>query len=640
MINDVPNEYVVPLDANGRRVDHHLRKELNYGCIEFVAPLEYTVRPPMPPVYFFVIDVSYYAVISGMLDAAVNTIRAHIKDLPGAPRTQIGFLTFDSTVHFYSLKSTLTKPQMMVVPDIDDLFLPVPDDLLVNLNDSMHVVESLLDNLSATFQSNQRVESALGPALRAAYGVMKNVGGKMVVFQSSLPSLGVAALKNREGPKLAVDKELALLRPADQFYKVLALDCSRQQISVDLFLMPPGYVDVATLSSMSQFTGGQVFYYPPGELQQKIEKFRRDLSRDLTRPTGFEAVMRVRCGKGLRVQTHFGNHFIKSTDLLALPNIDSDKAFAVQLDLTEGLSSLKHVSLQAALLYTSTTGERRIRALNLCLPVTSQLSDLYKYADVNAIMNLTAKMAIERALNASKLSEAREAVLNQCIDALVEYRNNFAKGSPTLATPSTLHLLPLYTFSLIKNAVIRAGEMRSDERSYAMSLLRTMPVFLSEPFIYPRLFCVSSFPPHVGLPDPSTGAIALPPLLELQSENVARDQAYLLDDGQSLYLWIGKLISSEFLAQVFGVHSFDALETDGAVPNKESPIGQRLNAIIDYLRSQRPLFQRLFVIKESDGWEYKFTSLLIYDRTKAFTTTYPEFLRELQKLVASKSTSR
>jgi len=66
-----------------------------------------------------------------------------------------------------------------------------------------------------------------------------------------------------------------------------------------------------------------VFYYSPTEPQQKIEKFRRDLQRCLTRHTGFEAVMRVRCSKGLRVQQHYGNHFIKSTDLLALPNVDT-----------------------------------------------------------------------------------------------------------------------------------------------------------------------------------------------------------------------------------------------------------------------------------------------------------------------------
>jgi len=45
----------------------------------------------------------------------------------------------------------------------------------------------------------------------------------MVVFQSSLPSLGVASLKNRETGKISNDKEIALLRPVDHFYKNLAL---------------------------------------------------------------------------------------------------------------------------------------------------------------------------------------------------------------------------------------------------------------------------------------------------------------------------------------------------------------------------------------------------------------------------------
>lgn len=34
------------------------RQELTHGSVEFIAPAEYTVRPPMPPCYFFVIDVS------------------------------------------------------------------------------------------------------------------------------------------------------------------------------------------------------------------------------------------------------------------------------------------------------------------------------------------------------------------------------------------------------------------------------------------------------------------------------------------------------------------------------------------------------------------------------------------------------
>lgn len=62
--------------------------------------------------------------------------------------TQVGFCTFNSSVHYYNLKSDLSQPQMLVVPDLADPFLPVPDDLLVNLSESRSVVDTLLDNLA------------------------------------------------------------------------------------------------------------------------------------------------------------------------------------------------------------------------------------------------------------------------------------------------------------------------------------------------------------------------------------------------------------------------------------------------------------------------------------------------------------
>ena len=43
-----------------------------------------------------------------------QAIKDSLDGLPGGERTQIGFLTFDSTLHFYNLKSSLTQPQMMV----------------------------------------------------------------------------------------------------------------------------------------------------------------------------------------------------------------------------------------------------------------------------------------------------------------------------------------------------------------------------------------------------------------------------------------------------------------------------------------------------------------------------------------------
>ena len=63
-----------------------------------------------------------------------------------------GFITFDNSVHFYNLKSTLKAPQMLVVSDVSDLIMPSPDDLLANLQDSRVVVDTLLDSLPSMFQ--------------------------------------------------------------------------------------------------------------------------------------------------------------------------------------------------------------------------------------------------------------------------------------------------------------------------------------------------------------------------------------------------------------------------------------------------------------------------------------------------------
>lgn len=72
----VPGEYFAHLDATGRRIDLDQRPELTKGSVEFVAPTEYMMRPPMPPVYFFLIDVSISAVRSGMIEVSTSSYMA------------------------------------------------------------------------------------------------------------------------------------------------------------------------------------------------------------------------------------------------------------------------------------------------------------------------------------------------------------------------------------------------------------------------------------------------------------------------------------------------------------------------------------------------------------------------------------
>ncbi|CAK0832601.1 unnamed protein product, partial [Prorocentrum cordatum] len=132
-----PDQYFASLDETGKRTDRYQRPELSRGAIEYIAPGEYMVRPPQPPVFMFVIDVSYTAVVTGMLDTVVASIKEAILsgNLPGGSRTQIGIITFDTSLHFYNLNANLSQPQMLVVSDLEDIFVPLPDDVLVPIQD-------------------------------------------------------------------------------------------------------------------------------------------------------------------------------------------------------------------------------------------------------------------------------------------------------------------------------------------------------------------------------------------------------------------------------------------------------------------------------------------------------------------------
>jgi len=643
--NEVPNDYFCGLNQDGRRTDVNERPELSHGIVEFVAGNEYLVRPPQPPVYFFVIDVSYYAVVSGMLASAVAAIKATLDKFSDV-RTQVGFITFDSSVHFYVMKPNLSAPHMMVVGDVENIFLPVSDDLLITVSEAKILVTTLLDRLPLMFANTKIVDSALGPALRAAFGITRVIGGKILLFQCAMPNLGVAKLKARDDPKLlGTEKETQLLVPEESFYKNYALDCSRAQISVDTFIFASTvYTDVPALSIMSQITGGQSYFYPVATLDDgDKEKFAADIVEDLTRVTGFEAVIRVRCSKGVNIGGYYGNFFIRSNDLLALPNCDSDKAYACTFNVVENMTNVRYIAVQAALLYTTATRERRIRVLTSCLPVSSALADVFKGADTEALVTLNTQIAIDRALT-SKLSDARDLLLAKCVDLLATYRVSFgANVSPSqLLLPDSLKLLPLYTLAQLKSPMFRPGQdQRPADRVAAMNLCRILPVSLLIPYIYPRLFALHTLTPEMGKKDAATNTVgSLPPVLNLSSEKFDRRGAFLLSDGQCFLIWVGKQTAPELIQQLFGVSGIETLNpaTAKLVP-QTSEFAERVCNILDVLRSLSPFYQRVHIVRETDPLEHKFYAAFIEDKNRTQAVSYYEFLQVLQREIPKSAPS-
>ncbi|KAM4748180.1 protein transport protein Sec24A [Rhinophrynus dorsalis] len=635
-VNDVPEEFMYnPVT----RVygEPHKRPEVQNATIEFMAPSEYMLRPPQPPVYLFMFDVSHNAVETGYLNTACQTLLDNLDWLPGNTRTKIGFITFDSTIHFYSLQEGLSQPQMLVVSDIDDVFIPMPENLLVNLNESKELVQDLLKNLPQMFTKSSETQSALGPALQAAFKLTSPTGGRISVFQTQLPSLGAGALKPREEPnQKSTAKEIHNLTPATDFYKKLALDCSGQQIAVDLFLLGGRYSDLASLGCISRYSAGSVYYYRAYHHQHnpvQVEKLQKELKRYLTRKIGFEAVMRIRCTKGLSIHTFHGNFFVRSTDLLSLPNVNPDAGYAVQMSVEENLTDTPVVSFQSALLYTSSKGERRIRVHTMCLPVVSALSDVYAGADVQAVTGLLANMAVDRSITSS-LSDARDALVNAAIDSLSAYRSSvLTVQQPGLMAPQSLRLFPLFVLALLKQKAFQTGTNAGlDERTFAMCQIKNQPLVYLMLMTHPNLYRVDNLTDEGAL-NINDRTIPQPPILQLSVEKLNRDGAYVMDAGSMLLLWVGRNCGQNFFTQVLGVSNYSSMPQEMTqLPELDTAESARVIAFISWLREQRPFFPTLHIIRDESPLKSIFLQNMIEDRTES-ALSYYEFLLHLQQQV-------
>ena len=641
VVNEIPSSYFAPLDPQGRRVDVLQRPELFHGVVDIIAPADYMVRQPMPPTFFFVIDVSFASVQSGVLSTIADCIRSCLDTLPGDKRTLVGFLTFDSALHFYTLKgsgeSMGSGVSMWVCSDLDDVFLPQPADLLVNLDECRQQVESFLSSLPTMFTATRDVESCLGSALDAAQQVVSRIGGRLLTFLSCLPSLGPGRLVNREQSRLlGSDKESTLLQAAHgmDYYKKRAVAFTKYQICCDVFVFSEQYMDIATLADLSKLTGGQLFYYPgySSSNKQHPHKLRKELTRCLTRTQGWEAVIRIRATKGVQVTDFHGNFYLRGSDLLALPGVDSDKAFTFELRNDDQMLQERAVCVQTALLYTTSSGERRIRVLTVCLPASANLLELYERANTNAMVNLMVKQAI-RTVFVENLDKAREGLRNRTVVLLRTYRSLLAKLPPPVQQSQELLLLPLMTLGAVKSLGLKEGnDLRSDVRAYILSLMYAMGIVELETFIRPRMLPIHAMQGGEGLPAPTAGgstdeavvAIQLPQEAALTAESLQPNAAYLLDNGLEFLIRVGRQCDPNFLHAVFGVYSLQGVdskqlsvrEEDGTVATANDTL-HRVRSVLSYLRAVSSHWQCVFVVQEGEPAEMRFFNLLIEDRNQS-----------------------
>lgn len=254
--NETPREYFCHLGGDGRRRDWLERPELRFGTVEFVANSTYMVRPPMPPTYLFMIDVSYAAVSSGVTAAACQVVKDTLGDIPGQERALVGVATFDSSLHFYRLPKGDAggPPHMLVVADVTEPYAPLPSSVAVPLEESRDALTSLLESLPGMFAASPRPENACAAAVKAGVETIRATGGRVVLFTSGCPTAGLGALRPRDGRGEGEKDALKSCAPADKAYEQMAAAAGELQVAIDVYLLAQGAAEVATMGMLTHCT--------------------------------------------------------------------------------------------------------------------------------------------------------------------------------------------------------------------------------------------------------------------------------------------------------------------------------------------------------------------------------------------------
>jgi len=95
---------------------------------------------------------------------------------------------------------------------------------------------------------------------------------------------------------------------------------------------------------------------------------------------------------GLKISDYHGNFYMKNATDIEMAGLDSQKAFGIIMKHDGKLDEKSESSIQCALLYTTASGQRRIRVHTLSVPNTSLLGNVFRYAEMDTTVNLLAKI--------------------------------------------------------------------------------------------------------------------------------------------------------------------------------------------------------------------------------------------------------
>ncbi|NXD71206.1 SC24D protein, partial [Eolophus roseicapillus] len=546
-VNDVPPFFFQHLDHIGRRVDHYERPELSLGSYEYIATLDYcrNNKPPKPPAYIFMIDVSYRNINSGLVKLICEELKTLLDKLPReeqeeSKKERKKERKKDKVLHFFNVKKKERKKERKKVSDVGEVFVPKKERKKERKKESRSVVINLLDQIPEKKERKKERKKVFAPVIQAGMKKerKKERKKKLFIFHSSLPRKKERKKERKRDDKKLLNterkKERKKERKRGTATKERKKDCVANGCCVNKKERKKERKKVASLGLVTLYTGGTLYKYnnfQKERLDADSPRFLKERKKERKKESGFDAVMRKERKKE-RATDFFGAIYKERKKERKKERVDCDKAVTVEERKKERKKESTGALIQKASLQMLSVKEKKERKKERKKENQKPAESRYKKErkkERKKVLYSSVFVAFKKERKKER-KKVREMLVNQTAHMLACYRKNCASPSAVsqLVLPDAMKVLPVYMNCLSKSCVlVGRPEIPTDERAYHRQLVTSMGVADTQLFFYPQLLPVVST---------LVKESAIPAAVRCSEERLSEGGAFLLANGLIMFL--------------------------------------------------------------------------------------------------------
>jgi protein transport protein SEC24 len=354
----------------------------------------------------------------------------------------------------------------------------------------------------------------------------------------------------------------------------------------------------------------------------------------------FEGVLNLRYSDNFILHEYITPVLLYNKTSIYFPNLDSEQNYSFLLDINTGEEENKNIVLnnffylQGYLYYSPGDGKKRVRVYNLCIPVSSNVKEIYESINPEVMSSFLSQYMIMLIYRNKNLVNSVNDFEKKIFALFSSYFNNMNMVKKEL--DEKMKLLSLYLLGLMKNCLFDKSEKGYnndiDLSSFYLSRIQKMKIEEILCFIYPKIYVLDNL---LSLQDGES-----PPIIN-NNKKMMKDSGtiFLIDNGFELILYLKNNADKYIINSIFGVNEFNEIKLEDInesnifdYDENKNEFKQKIIEIIDTIRNGKSLFQNLNIIFEgiNDKNGNIINEILVEDNyNKGYPYNYEKFYNKI-----------